>query len=425
CGLCFYNRRFLLFPKDGKLYLHQKTKDHMALVGKSVEALTETVLLDLIRDGVRESRELDFKQDLRLVTDSEKKEFLADVVSFANASGGFLVFGMSEEGGIAKDLMGMDIPDVEVWVNGLESMIRDAIQPRITGIRCHPIPLSNGRVAAVIQIPRSWALPHAVTHTGAFRFYARNASGKYPLDVTDLRALFALSEGITHQLRQFRMERISRIMANETPVRLFDEPKIVFHLLPLNAFDPSAQVDLGQHSGLVRDKLSLLLGGSPKYRYNFDGFLVYAPRNAEQETGAYTQFFRNGAIEYTDAVLLTQALNEKPFLDTQIFEEAILRAVTDSRTLYEGLNAAPPFVVMLSLMGVRGHYIALNSRKILPGHTIDRDVLMVQEVLLESFEGEVDRVLKPCFDAIWQAGGYPYSMHYMMEGKRRGSNSGA
>ncbi|MBN8589572.1 MAG: ATP-binding protein [Rhodothermia bacterium] len=391
----------------------------MALLGKSVESLTESDLLDLIRDGVRESRELDFKQDLHLMTDGEKKEFLADVVSFANASGGYLVFGMAEEGGIAKELIGMNIADVELWINGLESMIRDAIQPRITGIRCHPIPLANGRVAALIQIPRSWALPHAVTHSGSFRFYARNASGKYPLDVTDLRALFALSEGFTHQLRRFRMERISRIMANETPVRLYDTPKVVLHLLPLNAFDPAAQVDLGQHSSLVRDKLDLLVEGDPKYRYNFDGFLVYAPRNADLQTASYTQFFRNGAIEYAVADLLCRTLNEKPFLDTHVFETSVIRAVSKGIELYEGLNAAPPFVVMLSLLGVRGHYIALNRSKILPGHTIDRDVLMVQEVLIEGFEEKIIQILKPCFDAIWQAGGYPYSMHYNAEGERR------
>ena len=48
----------------------------------------------LIRDGVPEGKALEYKQALPTDTDGDKKEFLADVSSFANTAGGFLIYGM-------------------------------------------------------------------------------------------------------------------------------------------------------------------------------------------------------------------------------------------------------------------------------------------------------------------------------------------
>jgi schlafen family protein len=45
-------------------------------------------------NGVPESRTLEYKRELPGGTDSDRKEFLADVSSFANAVGGDLVYGV-------------------------------------------------------------------------------------------------------------------------------------------------------------------------------------------------------------------------------------------------------------------------------------------------------------------------------------------
>lgn len=63
-------------------------------------------------------------------------------------------------------------------------------------------------------------MPHMVKLGGTFRFYSRNANGKYPLDVGELRALFAFSETTSERIRSFRQERLSSIVAGETPIVL-------------------------------------------------------------------------------------------------------------------------------------------------------------------------------------------------------------
>ncbi len=60
----------------------------------------EDDLLGLIRDGVQESIELDYKRcDSLDRRDSRKKtELSKDVSAFANSAGGTLVYGMKEDG---------------------------------------------------------------------------------------------------------------------------------------------------------------------------------------------------------------------------------------------------------------------------------------------------------------------------------------
>jgi len=70
------------------------------MILKLLNAITEEDLQSLITNGVAEGRTIDYKRDLPGNSDGDKKEFLADVSSFANTGGGDLVFGMDEAGGL-------------------------------------------------------------------------------------------------------------------------------------------------------------------------------------------------------------------------------------------------------------------------------------------------------------------------------------
>ena len=51
---------------------------------------------NLVAAAVPEDRQLEYKQALSIDKDADKKEFLADVSSFANTLGGDFVFGIEE-----------------------------------------------------------------------------------------------------------------------------------------------------------------------------------------------------------------------------------------------------------------------------------------------------------------------------------------
>ena len=78
-----------------------------------LDSINESHLKDLVADGVQESRSIEFKAKLVWGTDSDKKEFLADVSALANGGGGDLIFGIEEDQGAASEVIGLDSFDLD------------------------------------------------------------------------------------------------------------------------------------------------------------------------------------------------------------------------------------------------------------------------------------------------------------------------
>jgi schlafen family protein len=385
----------------------------MSLSNKQLDSIQEGDLQDLIGKDP-ERKIIEYKQSLSSNSHEDKREFLADVSSFANAAGGHLIYGIREESGIPIELCGLQDIDADAQILRLENIIRDCIEPRIPGIHMRAIPLQTSGVAIIIRIPRSWALPHVVKFEKHWRFYSRNSAGKYPLDVSELRAAFALSETTTERIRNFRMERLSKIVAGETPIALNESAKIVLHIIPFSAFDPAARFDV---SALVKNPNSLKPTSLSEFifRYNFDGLLSYSRPPKLDFTFSYLQIFRNGIIEAVDTYILAQR-NKTCTLDIGWCEAELLEALPRFLSNQENLGIEPPFIVMVSLLGVFGYSIPVPFHYISPDgthpHPIDRETLLIPEIIIEGFDFDPSEVMRPIFDAIWNAAGWPHAMNY-------------
>ncbi len=75
----------------------------MALRHIPLDQLKERDLLNLIAGGVVEQRDIEYKAATYGGNDDARKEFLADISSFANSQGGDIVVGMKAENGVAAD----------------------------------------------------------------------------------------------------------------------------------------------------------------------------------------------------------------------------------------------------------------------------------------------------------------------------------
>ncbi|MBN2118753.1 MAG: ATP-binding protein [Anaerolineales bacterium] len=197
---------------------------------------TENELIDLRDSQILESKIIDYKLGLSINTDEEKKEFLADITSFANTLGGHLIMGMKEDKGLPVELLGVQIDDTDKTKLRLEEIIRGGISPRIAGVVIHVVQLKNCNWAIVIYVPKSWSAPHMVSFKKISRFYARNSAGKYQLDVQEIRQAFLLSESIENKIRDFRLDRVAKINVGDTPTVLNNNPKIVLHSIPLASY---------------------------------------------------------------------------------------------------------------------------------------------------------------------------------------------
>jgi len=63
----------------------------MFTFAKPLDEITEGDLQRLITDRIEENRQLEYKRELPSTSEGEKREFVRDVVSFANSAGGHII----------------------------------------------------------------------------------------------------------------------------------------------------------------------------------------------------------------------------------------------------------------------------------------------------------------------------------------------
>ena len=385
-----------------------------------LDSIDEGHLNALVTDGAPESRSLEFKAKLVWGTESERKEFLADVSALANGGGGDLILGIEEDNGTASKVVGLGFFDPDSDILKMENVIRDGIAPRIIGIRIRSVSLSNGRRAIIVRVPNSLNRPHMVVFKKWSRFYSRNSAGKYQLDVEELRSAFVGSESRAERIRQFRIERVDAILQGNTPEPLAGKSYLCIHMVPISAFDPSFSFDITR----VREQGEALppigrRGWNP--RVNFDGLLFSTPMRAGGAI-SYVQLFRNGVIEAVDCERLTprEPQRQRPdkYIPSIAYERDIVRAVDGYAEFYRKYEMPTPLLVGLSILNVKGFRMGADDIYDL-GSPIDRDHLVLPGQLAEFVDFDAAPFLRPSFDQIWNACGYDRSRNYDDKGNWR------
>ena len=368
----------------------------------------------LVSNTVSESRTLDYKETLPGNSDGDKYEFLADVSSFANSSGGDILYGVREKRdqgkptGIPEAAAGLSGVTADTAVQRLDSIIRDGIAPRIANVKIVAVPGFDNGPVILVRIPKSWLSPHMINKRES-RFYSRNNAGKYPLDVAEIRSAFALSESLPDKIRRFRDDRIAKIVADETPVKLSGSCRVVLHLLPIAALDPTTRIDTASLSGKIVP--GIYFPGN-NFRHNFDGYVTFHQTQNPPLSRSYVQVFRNAAIEVVDSLQPTQ---EEKLIGGNYFEGWVIKALPHYLKLEEELQLQPPLFVMLSLVGVRGYKMSAGVFRN-DGDSIDRDTLFLPDIIVEDHDVSAARLLRPAFDALWQASGFERSPSYDLNG---------
>lgn len=384
------------------------------MIHKAFDAIDQTDIQLLVDEGIPEGRTIEYKRELALAADSEKKEFLADISSFANANGGDLIYGVSER----TDEQGRAVPDEALGLEGflederirsLESLLISGIAPRI-GFQIRAIPGFEKGPVLLIRVRQSWNRPHMVTFKGTSRFYSRNSMGKYQLDVQEIRSAFALSESLGQQVRDFRNERLLAVAGENTPIPMEANPKVVLHLIAVDGFTESFRLNLTEVEEHRRHLLFPLYSQGGLVRHNFDGLLVFSTSNEARAT-TYCQLFRTGAVEAVGANII-RASNPEKFIPSTVIEREVRAMTARYLELLRVLDLGLPVIVMLALVGVRGYLIPGNGPAFPdePPFPIERDVLLLPDVLLEDDDVDVDEELAPIFEIMWQASGWPTNM---------------
>ena len=124
-------------------------------------------------------------------------------------------------------------------------------------------------------------------------------------------------------------------------------------------------------------------------------------------------------MEAVETLLLDREEGQPLVIPGMAYEEELLKAIPRFLNIQKSLGIAPPVFVMLSLLGVNGYIMGVSdsfSRRS-RSYPIDRDDLIVPEIMLEDYDSDIPKSIRPAFDAIWNASGWPKSLNYNGDGK--------
>ncbi len=379
-----------------------------------LNSLTIDHIKKLLENKIPEGKLIDYKEKLSTSTYDEKKEFLADVSSFANAGGGNLIYGIQEESGIPIDIPGFEVDNVDSEILKLENLIRDCTEQRIQGVAIKSLTIVSNKVVFVIYIPKSFNPPHVVKIGSHWRFYSRNSAGKYPLEVSELKSIISLSTSVQERIRNFRIERISKIKNKDLEIPISDEPKFIYHIIPISSFAMEASINLAkfEHANFRYN----LFYDLPKV-FNYDGILIHNHKD-NYDASMYIQIFRNGAIEVYASYLHNVS---KKVIHRNGFEKELIENIPKYISIINFFELTSPYIIFFSILDIKDYEIKLyeyEHMKEMQNRAFTQNDLLLPEIFIEDdVITNLPLKLKPFFDPIWNAAGHPQSPNFNAQGE--------
>jgi hypothetical protein len=375
--------------------------------------ITAADLQRLIDDQVPESTSIEYKRRVEIGqrADSKKKnKFLAGLSSFSNSSGGDFLIGIRADNGLPREIIPIAREELDGLKLAVEQLIQVGVSPRIS-ISFHEIRTSETHSVLLLRVSKSWTAPHRVTLGGDDGFYARHSAGMYPMDVDQLRAAFLMSGSLTDRINLVQKERLSEIKKCQL-TDLAGRPWVVLHLIPFESLDPACLIDLheaNRHGDLIKP-----LGQfSASRRFNFDG--IFATTRDGNTTAGYTQVFRSGIVESVEARLIGPDVpaEYRKQLGWPHIGSSLIDGIGRFLVLQRQSGSSTPTALMIAVLGVRGFLLHPGQKyyyEMSNTNPIDRDDLVPPPVLIESSDIDVRAAVRPIFDAIWNAAGWPRCM---------------
>lgn len=391
----------------------------MYLLGKRVEELTSEDIKRLIESSVQEHRGLDYKKELKLGQDRDKKEFLFDVSAMCNTEGGCLVFGIEESKdekgqntGSPSGITGIDIDNYDKLFQQIEDTVRANTDPNISTLALKHL-IVDGKNVLIIGVPKTYSLPIMVTFNETNKFYKRRNSGKYAVDVYELNQMFLQNQILKESAEQFREQRITKVKAGKVLPILATGSYFFLHLIPFS-FQRETILDLTNASNMsLSTNMRPMYSGGWDTMFNADGFATFALAPDRQNILSYDQLFRTGIYEaYTGQHFDQQpSQNGAPIsylYGTQLIKE-VLEKTREGLAVLRRFNIDAPFIFSISLVGIKGFKI--NSERGLSRPFLTEDLLL-PFVVLPTYDADISNLLKPVFDIIWQGAAYSQSPAY-------------
>lgn len=379
----------------------------MYLLGKRADKLNADDIIRLVQNKVQENKSLDYKRELKLSQDKDKKEFLFDITSMSNTDGGCFIFGIEENKdekgqntGTPEKIVGIHIENYDKLSQQIEDIVRGNTEPSISNIALNAL-VVEGQNILVVGVSKTLGLPTMVTFHESSKFYRRRNSGKYSVDVYELNQMFMQNQVLKESAEKFKLQRIEKVRAGKVFPNLETDTSFFIHIIPFG-FQNDLSLDLTHVENMDLSGLMQPLYTSGWDRmFNIDGYATWTGKRPK--ITSYNQIFRNGIYEiYTAGMFVRENLPNgesqlRMFGNTFISE--IIEKIKNGLTVLQKFQIEPPFIISISLLGVQDGVIYYGPRYTRPFMTNE---IYIPSTIITNLESDIYEKLKPCFDILWQ-----------------------
>lgn len=371
------------------------------MIRKPLDLVDEAVLAELVANQVAEGRSLEFKRDLPGGADGDIKEFLADVTSLANAQGGDLVFGISEQDGVASEIRGLTVENADSALLRLENILRDGVEPRLSGTRFRWVELAGGTSVLLVRVPSSLAAPHRVRFKNSARFYSRNSRGKYEMDTHELRVAFTASEQMPARLRELHFGAVRAAKGADLPFRIYPGPTAVISIMPLTFFREARDIAITPDNILVPPRVTSGLN----YLHMLEGIVMTTPEK-DGAVRSYALTHRTGRVDaaWSIGAIVEQRGTTMNLVWPKHFKEGVVSMARAATTRLRSYGIEGPWVAFVSVFGIKDFWISL------PDGEHSEDAWRDEASLPELISDELDEAsLRPILNAFSLLFGMPHA----------------
>ena len=312
--------------------------------------ITEADIRQLVDSGLEEHLQLEYKSALYAATDNGNKESLLDICMFANAGGGILLIGITEQRDAGGQPTGVADPNAELGIELLnpEQLLQayDAraianIQERLP-LELYPIPVVNGRRVVAIRVPNSLSKPHRVHYQGHVYFPSRRERQRYEMDVREIKEMVMRTAS---RLEEAENKLIASLTAVFQPN---DSPKIIIGIIPV--FWQNFSLDVRDQSVIQAvTRFDLGHGNQLQATYNFNGL----ERRIIQSEDSKVQIHRDGQIVLDKRIPLARtATSARHEIRPTAIDLILRRFISHSAEVYTVASLSGPFLIGMILRTV-------------------------------------------------------------------------
>lgn len=379
--------------------------------GKSFLECTEEDLMVLVENAdYRENEYIDYKLTFAYLDlnrgrerDAKKAEFKSDICAFANAEGGYLLYGIGDINGCASSIIGVEIPKDNTDRFELERRNDlNNIQPKTPPLQFAFIKLKSEKYVVIICVKHDSFSPYIhMEDEKNYKVYRRYGNGKRVMPYTELRQMFIQSLSFEQSVYDYIRKRINHYCDfSET----FGDKFMHIMMLPETFMDSSYR-----HNMFVIEKTRNIKFGSifSDIRCNtpsvpcVDGIRYVPYDDVYDQAEGYVG--NNGVVEACLALnkIIKEPTEKSPggYLPWSYLWDKIHNTFNQYISVFRSINTGERVFICLSIVGCRNVSTDIKDFSFEYNGKIDRDIISCEPIVMNKIvdEGEIEMIMKELY----------------------------